>query len=235
MSSFSALATSYFIGHAIDPRLAWECGVRERGGCIVWPTVDASGRPSPRYRRLAEGPGPKVRGLKGRTLGVWWPLGRPERAEGDVLICEGESDAMAAASLLGPSGGVFVASGHVRSDTLVRELRDVGASVAALAFDGDTAGGQSADRLAMALVAEGIGARILAVPYDQDLASTLAGVPTPDGPWPQDPLAWLREVLLRARPVGLELAAVIAERDWLRQQLLSAFHNEGRRPNGQVR
>jgi hypothetical protein len=220
MSSFSAQATAYFAGHAINPRLAWECGVRERSGSIVWPTVDASRDPSPRYRRLADGPGPKVRGLRNRTLGVWWPLGRPERVEGDVLVCEGESDAMAAASLLAPSDGVFVASGHVRTETLANELLDVGATVAALAFDGDIAGGQSADRLALELVANGIGARILAVPYDQDLASVLAGVPTPDGPWPQDPLAWLREALLRARPVGLEVAALVAENRWLRTQLL---------------
>lgn len=221
MSSFSAKATAYFAGHAIDPRLAWECGVRERGDAIVWPTVDADGRYCPRRRRLSEGPGPKVRGPKGRTLGVWWPLGRPERVRGDVLICEGESDAMAAASLLGASSDLFVASGKARSDVLGRELLEIGATVAALAFDGDMAGGQSADRLALELVAQGIGARILPVPYGQDLASTLAGIPTPDGPWPPDPLAWLTEALLRARPVGLELAALVAERDWLRRRLLS--------------
>lgn len=221
MSSFSATATAYFAGHAIDPRLAWECGVREYAGAVVWPTVDADGRYSPRRRRLEEGPGPKVRGLKGRPLGVWWPLGRPERVEGDVLICEGESDAMAAASLLNSSNGTSVASGHVRSEVLASELHDIGATVAALGFDGDIAGGASADRLALELVAQGIGARIVAIPYGQDLASTLAGIPTPDGLWPQDPLAWLTEALLRARPVGLELAALVAERDWLRQQLLS--------------
>lgn len=221
MSSFSAQATGYFTARAISPRLAWECGVREQAGAIVWPTVDADGRPSPRRRRLGEGPGPKVRGLAGRTLGVWWPLGRPERADGDVLICEGESDAMAAASLLAPSDRVSVASGHVRAAVLARELQEVGATVAALAFDGDIAGGQSADRLAQALVAEGIGARILAVPYEHDLASVLAGIPTPDGQWPQDPLAWLREALLRARPVGLQVAALVAENRWLRAQLLA--------------
>lgn len=220
MSSFSAQAIAYFVGHAIDPRLAWECGVRERDNAIVWPTVDADGRYSPRRRILADGPGPKVRGRRNRSLGVWWPLGRPGRVDGDVLICEGESDAMAAASLLGASGGVFIASGNVRSEVLATELVDVGAPVAALAFDGDMAGGQSADRLAHALVANGIGARILPVPYGEDLASTLAGIPQPGGTWPQDPLAWLREALLRARPVGLELAAVIAERDWLRAKLL---------------
>lgn len=221
--AFSAQAIAYFTGHAIDPRLAWECGVRENDGDIVWPTVDADGRRSPRRRRLADGPGPKVRGRRHRTLGVWWPLGRPERADGDALLCEGESDAMAAASILGPSDGVSVASAKARTEVVVAELLAVGATVAALAFDGDIAGGESADRLARELVANGIGARILAVPYDQDLASVLAGVPTPDGPWPQDPLAWLREALLRARPVGLELAAVIAERDWLRAQLLATI------------
>lgn len=225
---FSSLALAYFANHAIDPRLAWECGVRERNGSIVWPTVDADGRPSPRYRRLADGPGPKVRGLRNRTLGVWWPLGRPKRVDGDALVCEGESDAMAAASLLGRANGTYVAAGHVRVETLADELLDVGATVAALAFDGDIAGGQSADRLARELVARGIGARILAVPYGNDLADILAGVSTPDGLWPQDPLAWLRWALIEARPVGLKVAALVAENRWLRAQLL----NGGATPSG---
>lgn len=224
MSSFSAAATAYFAAHAIDPRTAWECGVREDAGDIVWPTVDADGRYSPRRRRLSDGPGPKVRGLAGRSLGVWWPLGRPERIEGDVLICEGESDAMAAASLVGPSDRLSVAAGKAATGVLVAELHELGATVAALAFDGDIAGGQSAERIANALVAEGVAARILTVPFGHDLADVLAGIPTPDGPWPDKPKRWLRDALLNARPVGLEVAALVAENRWLRRQLQAVAH-----------
>lgn len=218
---FSTLAMSYFAGHAIDPRLAWQCGVREQRGDIVWPTVDADHRPSPRRRRLGNGPGPKVRGLAGRSPGVWWPLGRPLSLRGgDVMVCEGESDAMAAASLLNGCNTVSAISGHVRSAVLAAELRSVGATVAALAFDGDIAGARTADRLAADLVAQGIGARIMHMPQGNDLASVLAGLPTPDGLWPADPRAWLREALLTARPVGLQVAALVAENKWLRAQLL---------------
>lgn len=219
--AFSPTALGYFAGHAIDPHLAWQCGVREHRGDIVWPTVDAEGRGSPRRRRLADGPGPKVRGLAGRSLGVWWPLERPlSVGSADVVVCEGESDAMAAASLLNGSTAVFVASGHVPATVLAAELRDVGAGVAALAFDGDMAGGRTADRLATELVAQGIGARIVAVPFGHDLASVLAGIPTPDGPWPEDREAWFAEALVSARSVGLEVAALVAENTWLRAQLL---------------
>lgn len=219
--AFSPSALGYFADHAIDSHLAWHRGVREHRGDIVWPTVDADGLSSPRRRRLADGPGPKVRGLAGRSLGVWWPLGRPlSVGNGDVVVCEGESDAMAAASLLNGSTAVYVASGHVRPAVLAAELRDVGASVAALAFDGDMAGGQTADRLAAELVAQGIGARIVEVPFGHDLASVLAGIPTPDGPWPADGAEWFHRALVGARSVGLEVAALVAERDWLRAQLL---------------
>lgn len=222
---FSVPAMAYFANHAIDPRLAWECGVRERGGDIVWPTVDADGRLSPRRRRLADGPGPKVRGLTGRSPGVWWPLGRPlSVGDADVVVCEGESDAMAAASLLGRSETVSAIAGHVRPAVLAAELHDVGAGVAALAFDGDMAGGRTADRLATELVAQGIGARIVHMPFGYDLASVLAGIPTPDGPWPEDREAWFAEALISARPVGLEVAALVAENKWLRAQLLQGAH-----------
>lgn len=217
--TFSDRALAYFAGRAINPALAWECGVRERTDAIVWPTVDVDGRYSPRRRILADDGGPKVRGRRGVSIGVWWPLGRPARLAGDTLICEGESDAMAAASILGASNGVSVATGKARSSVLVAELCDLGATIVALAFDGDIAGGQSADRIANEFVAHGIGARILDVPYGHDLASVLAGIPEPDGTWPEDPLAWLMDAMLRARPVGLEVAALVAENNWLRAQL----------------
>lgn len=215
MSSFTQRGTDYLRARAIDDRLAYECGVREDNGAIVWPTVDAAGKLSPRRRRLGEGGGPKVRGLAGRTLGVWWPLGRPERIEGDLLICEGESDAMAAVSALGAWAALSVASitgTGFRTSVLVAELLDIHATVAALAFDGDMAGGLAGDRIAWALIAEGIGTRILAIPSDEDLASVLGGE--------AEPRAWLAMALLEARPVGLETAALIAENRWLRRQLI---------------
>lgn len=208
-------AGTYFAARGIDERIAWNCGVRERDGAIVWPTVDADGEPSPRRRPLRDGPGPKVRGATGRTLGVWWPAGRPTHVAGDVLVCEGESDALAALSALRGVLGICVASvpgAGFPARVLIKELHAVRATVAAFGFDGDLAGGQNADRLADALVAEGIGARIMAIPPGEDLGSIMGKVPSP--------AAWLSTALLAARPVGLELAALVAENRWLRREVL---------------
>lgn len=206
-------AAAYLTARGIDRRLAWKCGVRADADAIVWPTVDADGKPSPRRRRLTDGPGPKVRGDAGRTLGVWWPAGRPDRVTGDVLICEGESDAMAALSALhGRPEHVDVASVPgcgfpVR--VLTRELQGVGATVVALAFDGDIAGAMTSDRVADALVAEGIGTRIFPIGHGEDLASTLGALADPGG--------WLVAQLVQARSVGLQIAALIAENRYLRE------------------
>lgn len=219
MPSFSPRALAYFRCRAIDPAVAFACGVRERGGCIVFPARDADGKPSERFRRLAEGSGPKTRGRAGRTLGVWWPAGTPTagvRVDQDVLVCEGESDALAAVTALGPQDRVLIASlpgASFPTRVLIAEMRRVGAKVAALAFDGDCAGGMNSDRLAWALVEQGVGARILAVPFGEDLASTLAGCG-------ERGRAWLGEALIRARPVGLVEAALVAENRWLRARLL---------------
>ena len=216
--AYSPEATQYLTLRAIDPRMAWACGVREQGGAIVWPTVDADGEPAPRRRRLDDGPGPKVRGMRGKTLGVWWPWGRPANAIGssglgDVLVCEGESDAMAAVSVLGPCP-VAVASipgASFPAGRLAGELLAANAKVAALAFDGDMAGGMAAQRIADELVARGVGARILPIPHGEDLASVLGAE--------AEPRAWLAGALVDARPVGLEVAALVAENRWLRAML----------------
>ena len=96
--AFGSAALAYFKARGIDAELAARVGVHEEAGTIVWPTVDADGHPSPRCRAL-NGSGPKVRGAAGASLGVWWPAGPPE-PDGAVLLCEGESDALAALSAL---------------------------------------------------------------------------------------------------------------------------------------
>lgn len=209
--NFSTRATAYFELRAIDPALAYDVGVREVNGAIVWPTPDAEGRPNPRRRTLGDHSGPKVRGAAGRTVGVWWPLGRSKAKNSDTLICEGESDAMAAASILGQSNRTSVATGKASLGVLASELQNSAISVVALAFDGDIAGAETADRIATALVALGIGTRILAIPHGEDLASVLGGE--------DDPLGWLQLALVNARPVGMQTAALIAENNWLRREL----------------
>lgn len=191
----------------------------DNSGAIVWPTVDAEGVLSPRRRRLGESSGPKTRGGSGRSLGVWWPRGRPACVSGpgglgDVICAEGESDALAAVTALGsyPAAVASIPGASFPAGRLAVELRAVGATVAALAFDGDMAGGMAADRIAHDLAAAGIGARILAIPHGEDLASVLARV--------ENPRRWLAHALVSARPVALTEAALTAENEWLRAMLM---------------
>src|SRR5215211_5404389 len=102
--AYPDVALTYFRERGIRPALAARLRVEERDGGLIWPTVDADGHPSPRRRSLNGGV--KVRGEAGRSPGLWWPLGRPERAP-LVLLCEGESDALSALSTLSAkeSGG----------------------------------------------------------------------------------------------------------------------------------
>jgi DNA primase len=211
--TFSLRARRYFANHAISPRVAWDCGVREGTGGLLWPTVDAHGQSAPRLRRWGDVK-PKVVGIKGRTLGVWWPLGSPVEPH-DVLVCEGESDALAAVSALAGDARVCVASlpgASFPARRLATELQRVGASVVALGFDGDLAGGAATERIALNLATHGIGSRVLAVPFDNDLAGVLAAEPNPG--------RWLRKALLAAEPRHLEMAALIAENRWLRERCL---------------
>lgn len=211
--TFSLRAHRYFAVRAINAQLAWDCGVRERNGAIVWPTVDAQGLLSPRSRRLDEGSGPKVRGEYGRTLGVWWPKGRPT-APHDILVCEGESDGLAALTALtgGRTAVATIPGASFPALRLLTELQHAGANVVALAFDGDLAGGQATERIVATLAVNGIGARVIAIPDDQDLASILGAEP--------NPARWLRKALLAAEPRSVEMAALVAENRWLRDTCL---------------
>src|SRR4029077_5135740 len=91
-ATFTAAAFRYFAAHGIDPSLAASLGVRERSCALVFPCCDANGA-FERVRPLGDGPA-KVRQPRGRALCCWWPAGRDDRAA--VLVCEGESDALAA-------------------------------------------------------------------------------------------------------------------------------------------
>jgi hypothetical protein len=100
-ATWSQSSLDYFGERAIDPEVAAELGVRESGGAIVFPISREDGSIFER-RRALNGSGPKVMQPKAEPLVLWWPAGRPET--GDLgLICEGESDALAALSALAHS------------------------------------------------------------------------------------------------------------------------------------
>jgi len=98
---FGTVAVDYFGAHAIDPELATACGVREVEGELVFPYRTPNGAGFTRLRSL-NGGSAKVKQPPGRSLALWWPLRRPRGAEA-VLVCEGESDALAALEPLSES------------------------------------------------------------------------------------------------------------------------------------
>lgn len=179
---YSDAALAYFAEHAIDPDVAHEARVSEDDGAIVWPTVDADGRPSPRRRSLNGGP--KTLGSRGASLGVWWPF--PASSNAPVLVCEGESDALAALSAIWRSGrhgdvlaGEVMGVGAVPgtgfpADRLAAALRGAGVIEAVLAYDADEAGRQALERAQTALHAVGVRAWPLLLPDGLDLADVLA-------------------------------------------------------------
>jgi len=98
---FGTVAVDYFGAHAIDPELATACGVREVEGELVFPYRTPNGAGFTRLRSL-NGGSAKVKQPPERSLALWWPLRRPRGAEA-VLVCEGESDALAALEPLSES------------------------------------------------------------------------------------------------------------------------------------
>jgi len=193
--------SDYCRSHGIDElQLAW-CGVKERDGRLLLPNG----------RSLSlNGAGPKALQPSGVPLTVWWPESPPEDGQ-TVLVCEGESDALAAQSAIGlselqhqgrdsdPLRIVKVAAvpgtGYP-AERLAEELR--GAGTAVLAFDGDTAGWEATARAAAALHAAGIACHDLAVPDGHDLADLLAQLRS------NLRVAWLAERISDARPVPIE-------------------------------
>jgi hypothetical protein len=185
VTAWSDAARTYFDEHAIDAAFAADLGVREDAGAIVFPTVDASGEPAPRRRLLAID-GPKLLGQKGSSLALWWLAGR---AGDRVLVCEGESDALAVESIRNAAAVGDGAAAYVRSaidavcaapgvgysaDKLAKALRAARTREAVLAFDGDESGRRYTKKVAEALAAVDIVCVVVPIPDGEDLASLLA-------------------------------------------------------------
>ncbi len=216
-NGYSDAALVYMREHGILPALAKRVGVREEPGALVWPTDDADGQPAPR-RLTLNGTGPKVRGEAGRSLGVWWPGGRPKRAE-SVLVCEGESDALAALSTLvsseedtdgsvsflrGLIGGVLSLPGTgFPPERLVEGLSSVGAGFVALALDADEAGRRAARSAMEAVRAAGMQVVVLNLPDGRDLGDCVAAT--------DRPASWLANMIADANAAADEQPEAAAE------------------------
>jgi hypothetical protein len=193
--TFSEPTLTYFREHGIDAALAAEVGVNERDGDLIYPYRDSDGA-FERVRSLAPGVA-KVKQPSGRPLTCWWPLGRPTTL-GTVLVCEGESDTLAALSairrqqthpaaqaILGALTVVGVPGASFPVDRLAEELQ--GAESAILAGDGDKAGQAFMRRASEALEDSGLAVAQVDLADGHDLADTLAAS--------EDAGAWLAGVV----------------------------------------
>ncbi|MGI8623293.1 MAG: AAA family ATPase [Solirubrobacteraceae bacterium] len=178
-AGWSGTALAYLREHAISPEVAACHGVTEEGDALVFPTADADGRPSPRRRSL-NGAGPKVRGEPGREVGLWWLDGLPGPAD-TVLLCEGESDALAAATarlgegfLPGFRPVIAAVPGATSGARLAEALAESPPRDVAVAFDGDDAGRRAGTAAVDALRALGLRAYVLPLRDGRDLADQLA-------------------------------------------------------------
>jgi hypothetical protein len=181
---FTERALGYLRDHAIDPQVALDAGVREDPVELVFPNVDDRGgyvrrRPWPRPGETA-----KVLQPGGRSLGLWWPLGRPEPGAAAVLVCEGESDALAGVTALRDappaSGFAGVAVCAIPGTSLARHLGEHLAPLAVqeafLALDADEPGRMATEAAIDALRAAGIRPIPVELPDGQDLADMLAAI-----------------------------------------------------------
>lgn len=88
-------ARDYLLSHGIDLELAAECGVRSDGLNLYFPYEAPDGTKYERARNMVDG---ITKQPAGRQLDVFWPLGKA--AGMPILLCEGEADTLAAASVL---------------------------------------------------------------------------------------------------------------------------------------
>lgn len=93
MSAWSSRALSYFVDHGIDPDVSRALGVTEENGELRFPYRDNYANPYVRRRPLD---GNRTFQPRGKKLVPWMPC--PD--DGVYLICEGESDLMASASVI---------------------------------------------------------------------------------------------------------------------------------------
>jgi hypothetical protein len=197
MTLLTDTARRYLVEHAIDVLTVAELGITEHNGRLRYP----NGR-----QISLNGEGPKALQPKGKPLELWWPTGEPQDGA-TVLVCEGESDALAALSTIGlseiqhqgapddPLAGITVAAIPGVGYPISSLAEDLLGTVAVLAFDGDGAGRVATARAAEVLHEAGIACHELTVPDDRDLADCLAALD------PELRGAWLAGRIADARPV----------------------------------
>jgi putative DNA primase/helicase len=203
---FSAPALRYFSEHAIAPGVAAALGVVAQGAELRYPYTAPDGSEYLRRRNLNEG---ITKQPKGQKLDLWQRV--PVTDATGLILCEGESDYLAALSALYTEEGGSL----TRCPDLPPPLRGLvpvavpgaqscHAKVAALGldvwifFDGDTAGRDNALKLAAAVRRAGRQGNILNLPDGRDLADLLHAT--------SEPAEWIAEQIAAVEPEPLASA-----------------------------
>lgn len=175
----------YFAEHGFTPELATFYGVDDEAPSTVhYRCFDRDGR----FRRSRDltSSRKRTRQPKGRRLRVCYLSPPPDRAD-ELLICEGEPDALAAlqAKHTPPERAVasrvlklriaFVPGTATPAARIVEEIERIGARRVYLAFDEDVPGHKAAERVfAAALRLRTVIGRVSLPEPHNDLAETLA-------------------------------------------------------------
>jgi Protein of unknown function (DUF3631)/Toprim-like len=209
---FSPAARSYLERHAVDLDIAHKLGVRSDRDDILYEYTRPLGGSFTRRRDLA---GKITKQPSGEPLILYWPAGRLEPGS-DVLLCEGEPDALAAVSALDghPITVAALPGTETPADRVTAELAT--ARVVYLALDGDRPGRDAADRFARSLQ-EFTKLKVVRVGNGEDLASRLYRE--------EDRAGWLQSALedakdapkkaLKDEPQGYRRRKADATRDLL--------------------
>lgn len=210
--AWSETAISYFTKRAIDPQIAEEFGVVESAAGLSFPHPCVERKQFARTRSLNSA-GAKVRQPPGTSLCPW----RPTTHRGplvEALVCEGESDALAALTALrgSPVGHlgalpvVGIPGTGFPVKRMVEFLIDARVRHAWLALDADDAGRSYTARLVEELSTTKLRVSVVELPDGSDLADSLAAVREDERG------DWIANALVNAEAAALD-AAVEAEEE----------------------
>jgi hypothetical protein len=169
-------AREYLRSHAVDLNLAAEVGVTADHYSISFPYARADGTHYYRRRTFSDG---ICRQPKGELLSMFWPLGVGARVP--VILCEGEADTLAAASVVDSSDHpllsdlcpVGVPGASFPATRVARDLRAAGVGRAYVVFDADEAGRKATARVSAELERKAIGVVPVELPDGTDLSDFL--------------------------------------------------------------
>ena len=159
--------------HAIDYRVAATCGLHGENGTLYAPYTPTMGETFERYRKFPDGVWKQP---KGQELSLYWPLGRAWGAH--VLLCEGEGDTLAAASILADTDHpqlnglcpVGLPGATMNAERVAADLDYQGTKKVFVCLDADEAGTKATERIVGALTRISIPAFPVGLPTGFDLA-----------------------------------------------------------------